>query len=618
MLGEQILLELCKEPNSFLSEDFDDTILSLQQPLSFISEDQRLEARKAALVAKDGLSAAVEELVYTSDRPFSVRRIRILRVATAVISRELSDGPGTQNVVNAVWNERSTSVVMQVAMILSAVDENLSTNFTLASTAEMNAPLVEELFHLACDLFGLIGKIAGFSPFTTRSLASIMKSVAGVHACARGVLQDMASSKLFRIAGITEQVALSLVSTLVGDVRQVNSSKATRAQVVLTSLLQLSLNFEDGDPALHIVYLLSLVERCLARLAEADTVHAMRSILPNILQDLVTFYRLLSADSKYALLLRIAALDNDSIGLRGYLLHEELKDTLDVLGPDVNQMDAYQLGQSIKLLGSLAGAPWFNEVVEPGSELAQNIATLLEGIFQHRYSSTDVPLLVEHLARRKDELDEPTLKFWTLLLVLTWHSQIPSVLPQDLLEGLIPNAIQSRLLQQALGWVLAAIASADDISDEDVTCCTYILQWLSAKEDVQYKILRGITSEQLSRIYTKCNYSAESQSHLSVDEDLVEPPQRIELPDQLDLPPDEISRLLNPPDIPSTPKRTNKTPDILGVVISPPTALLRSLDATGLTKTYSANDFRDLRQSPQARQNTSRLPSKHGEPQKII
>ncbi len=47
------------------------------------------------------------------------------------------------------------------------------------------------------------------------------------------------------------------------------------------------------------------------------------------------------------------------------------------------------------------------------------------------------------------------------------------------------------------------------------------------------------------------------------------------------------------------------------VTVSPPTALLRSPAVTGLTKTYTANDFRALRQTPSSRQNTSRLPSTH-------
>jgi len=60
---------------------------------------------------------------------------------------------------------------------------------------------------------------------------------------------------------------------------------------------------------------------------------------------------------------------------------------------------------------------------------------------------------------------------------------------------------------------------------------------------------------------------------------------------------------------PTTPPHAR---NVLGMVtVSPPTALFRSPAVTGLTKTYTANDFRALRQTPSARQNTSRLPSTH-------
>ena len=62
--------------------------------------------------------------------------------------------------------------------------------------------------------------------------------------------------------------------------------------------------------------------------------------------------------------------------------------------------------------------------------------------------------------------------------------------------------------------------------------------------------------------------------------------------------------------VPATPPTRALNQDVLGIVtVSSPT-LLRSPAATGLTKTYSNNDFRQLRQSS-ARANTSRLPSMH-------
>jgi len=74
-----------------------------------------------------------------------------------------------------------------------------------------------------------------------------------------------------------------------------------------------------------------------------------------------------------------------------------------------------------------------------------------------------------------------------------------------------------------------------------------------------------------------------------------------------------FSNLLQAPvPTPSTPKRKSPVSGVLGLVtLSPPIALLRSPTTTGLTKTYINNDFRQLRQQPSARQNTSRLPSMH-------
>jgi len=110
------------------------------------------------------------------------------------------------------------------------------------------------------------------------------------------------------------------------------------------------------------------------------------------------------------------------------------------------------------------------------------------------------------------------------------------------------------------------------------------------------------------------------QTKFDFDDDEIFSASAIELDDHspssftgMDLPLHNILNLLSSEPSqgsPSTPKGT-KTPDIFGVVISPPTAILRSPAATGLTKTYVNNDFRQLRQVPSTRLNTSRLPSTH-------
>ena len=64
--------------------------------------------------------------------------------------------------------------------------------------------------------------------------------------------------------------------------------------------------------------------------------------------------------------------------------------------------------------------------------------------------------------------------------------------------------------------------------------------------------------------------------------------------------------------VPSTSKRKSPAKDVLGLVaLSLPIALLRPPAISRLTKTYTRNGFRELRQTPSARQIRSRLPSMH-------
>ena len=144
------------------------------------------------------------------------------------------------------------------------------------------------------------------------------------------------------------------------------------------------------------------------------------------------------------------------------------------------------------------------------------------------------------------------------------------------------------------------------------------------QEDVKLATLAGLSTNRFNYL---CKNLASAlpvarqstldtvKSKLIIDEDEIFSSAATGLPDTLTVPLQVIENLLasSPPtEPPSTPKAGTKTPDILGVVISPPSAVLRSPAATGLTKTYLNNDFRQLRQVPSTRMNTSRLPSTHG------
>jgi hypothetical protein len=175
-----------------------------------------------------------------------------------------------------------------------------------------------------------------------------------------------------------------------------------------------------------------------------------------------------------------------------------------------------------------------------------------------------------------------------------------------------------RLLWEVGHALGAVVESNDNLSSLDSESVVNTLLLLDSPSQSD---LHGLTSEQWVKLCTHLETSLPPNMlpmlpiikgfHPSPSS----PPTILFLPSTLTLPVYDLISLLQPPaPLPSTPPPKRKSPsqDVLGLVaISPPTAVLRSPAVTGLTKTYTRNDFRELRQLPSARQNTSRLPSMH-------
>jgi len=208
----------------------------------------------------------------------------------------------------------------------------------------------------------------------------------------------------------------------------------------------------------------------------------------------------------------------------------------------------------------------------------------------------------------------------------------------EILNGLDRESIEPESLRTEIGRTLSVYADHTSIMTPDAAeTLVRILEWLTSQGDgaiPKLSTLVGISSSSFSHLCTSVEEVLSPERHMllwdvqtkfSFDDDELFSPSIINLDDHLphssssssftgmELPFYTILDLFfSEPSkgIPSTPKGT-KTPDIFGVVISPPNAILRSPAATGLTKTYVNNDFRQLRQVPSTRLNTSRLPSKH-------
>ncbi|KAJ7437107.1 hypothetical protein B0H11DRAFT_2108517 [Mycena galericulata] len=626
ILAEQILADLTQEPHAVLRDDVVRTIFSLNPPLSFIAENERLLMRKVAYVADDGLGSAINELTFSSSHPLSLRRLRIIRVSLAIVKRELEDADaGEWRVLEALWGENSHGLVEHLADIFLGVAADLNAHFTLAPTPPMNQALIGQLFRASDDLLRLIAQLTPALPMTSRALRGLTAGIADVFACTNAAFALHSQST---VAGDVRQTCLELVSKL--SLPQVYAEpRKLGAEVVLRALLEHGTVPSGRDPAGHFLQVFELIDHILPETAEDDDPW-VTYVLPSVLSELGAFFCLLDPGNKVRLIKRVVKLDDGVIGLGEWLLLEELKQlkqTLESLGQAVAPRELelvrhHQVFLALQFLSDLVHASssisdWCMSTLTSVPEAAQVLATCLTMLLDAHLVSPVLNDLTRILATRADGFD-PELKFALVLSSLRAFQHEPLVLLNVLKELPADSDDDHReMLRLEIGQTLSALAHSE-LTAKTAQSVLSILVWLVNQDNSKMSTLCGISEPSLSQIYTKLEEALSptsvpildsTKATIRVDDDDAMIPASVELPSRLELSLQDLERLLHPlPSPPSTPKGISNTPDILGIVTSP-AGLLRSPAATGLTKTYANNDFRVLRQA--ARLNTSRLPSMH-------
>lgn len=646
--AEHILVDLAKEPRSILQRELIKCILSLRQPLSYITEDERLSLRKVALIADDGLPAAVEELTYASSHPMDSSRIRTLRVSLAIVEDELGDEKGEWRVFQALWDERAHGLVPHLVDIFVGVSDDLNGCYNLSSPPHVAQSHIEQLFRTATDLQRLIIRLALAYPLTTRSTRVLIAAVADVFVCtdAADMLYSQSSSACVA-AQETRQGCIELVRCLSGPGVFAEPRKPG-AEIVLRSLLEHGVHCDTRDPAYHLLQVFCLIDYLLP-LSISDSEDARQSywvtsIIPAVLPEMKSFFRVLDTENKVHFVKRLVNLDGGIIGIGEWLFIDELKH----LSKALQSLDMYMTGEDRRLVGehqAFLSLGFLLELITPPSsasawciaaitELHDASATLtncLAAFVDGHMTSPYLSRLAEELATNSGAFD-PSLRF-AIVLTLFRAAQGHEIscltadsitTPLHILKDIPEESIDIGRLQVEIGRTfstLVASESALEKMNEEITeSVSSVMEWLSAHHNASLTPLRGITGPSFARLRNRMRQTVPASSagrieavlsKITVDEDESFMATITTLPESIELSVQNIKDLLQPPvPIPSTPKRN--TPDILSLVtISPPTALLRSPAATGLTKTYSNNDFRQLRQLPSARQNTSRLPSMH-------
>ncbi|KAF8214050.1 hypothetical protein K438DRAFT_1706324 [Mycena galopus ATCC 62051] len=629
VLAEQILADLAKEPHAILRDDVVRTILSLDPPLSFIAENERLSMRKVALVAEDGLPAAIDELTFSSSHPLSIRRLRTIRVSLAIIRRELEDTDSSEwRILETLWDENAHGFIERLVDIFLGVADDINAHFVLASPPPMNQALVRKLFQTSDDLLRLIMHLTPTLSLTSRALRNLTTSTADVFACT-----DVAGALYSQFGSAAQDLrktCLDLVCTF-SQPQVYVEPRRLGAEIVLRTLLEHGVQARGRDPTSHFLQVLALVDHILPHTAREEDPWVM-TVLPNVLLEFGSFFRLADPGSKVQVITRVVKLDDGVIGIGEWLLTEEIKhlsQTLESLrhstaSRELELIRHHQVFLIIQLLRDLVDAPssiseWCMSTIASVPEVSQGLAACLTSLLDMHLVSPILNDLTRLLAGRADAFDAD-LKFALVLMSLRAFQHEPVVLLNVLKELPSDSDTHHReMLRLEIGQTLSAIAHTE-MTAETAQNVLSILDWLVTQAASNMHTLCGISVSSLSQLYTKLNEFLPRSSVASLgslkgsirldDDDAMIPPS-IELPSRLELSIQDIESLLHPAvSPPSTPKVTSNTPDILGVMTSP-ASLLRSPAATGLTKTYANNDFRLLRQAPAARLNTSRLPSMH-------
>jgi hypothetical protein len=642
--AEHIILALAQEPVSMHSYDIIRCVLNLQQPLSVIVEDERLALRQVALVAEDGVTAAIEELTAENTHPLDQKRLRMLRVAFAIVERELrEDEAGEWHVLQALWKERSHGLVPHLVDLFLGVSADLQSHFSVTPPPCSGPALVGLLFRISDDLLALIARLAPAYPLTSRLARTLTTAVANVFVCTDAAdMMYSQSSPASTTAHRTRRACINMTRGFAEPLVHIESGKLC-SEVVLRALLEHGLQSGQRDPAYHLLQVFCLVDQLLPVISDAEPSHWITSVIPNLLPELRSFFRALDTENKLHFIKRLLKLDQDVTGIGEWILLEELKQLFNMLRSFLDAMvndqfhsiGQYQVSLILRFILELlhntsSTSTWFFNTIKKVPETAQTLGhcflLLLDGHIQSLHQ-TQIAIL---LAADPTAIDHD-LKFAVVLILLrslqrrdlsftTFKATFRPAL--SLLQGIPVEFIDTDRLQREIGATFSAVSESEStlagFDEDSAQAILSALEWLPERDLVN---VAGVETDPFVKLCTsmlsilssgpsedrEAVRSRFQTSDGSIPEIFPQLPERIELSLQT------LEDLLQPPiPVPSTPKRKSPGQDVLGLVtLSPPTALLRSPSTTGLTKTYSNNDFRSLRTQPSARQNTSRMPSTH-------
>ena len=640
--AEHLLVGLAKDPRAMLNSELTRCILSLRLPQSYITEDEYDSMRTVAYIVDDGLLGAADRLLQPVERPPSARSLRAIRVALAVVDQELQNR-GEREVMEEFWKEGSCSLETCLVEVFTAMIEEIGEYFSVYPPPASSIELISQLFRVADDVLKLLIRLIPMYPLPGRVIRSLSSSAADlfVYSDAADMLYSQASPACIAAQEV-RQTCIDVVRLLASSQEPLPGGKLV-AEVVLRTLFQHGLRVDDHDPTRHTLQVFYLVDLLLPLSGEVSGADPwIHRVVPNMLQELWAFARVLDTENRAHFVRRLVELDRGVIGIGEWLLEQELKELGQTLRsfeepdlrPHLRLVRQYQLSLSFRFLldlisSSSDASTWCIKSMTTSPELAYYLTVVLQMCIEQDISSSQLTKIVFSLSGSDEAIDD-SLKL-PLLLCLLRGTQRRGISSSEVISALY--LVQTILLStdrtetiednvsSELGGLLESLQDAGKLAEREMAEALFgVFEWLMGSEGEPF-ILRGTSKPTLDTTLSYMRDVLGPEKHATLDaipsrftpgeERVSRSP--VVLPDSIELPLKDIEDLIRAPTpAPSTPPRKVLNQDVLSLVtISPPTALIRSPAATGLTKTYLNNDFRQLRQTPSARQNTSRLPSMH-------
>ncbi|KAL6309840.1 hypothetical protein BKA93DRAFT_287049 [Sparassis latifolia] len=641
--AEHILVNLSKTPRTFLSLNLADCILSLKSPHSFITDEELMFMQQAATIAKNGLLGAVDELVRPIESPVTSSSLRNLRVALAIVEQDLQDRREWV-VLGDFWEEGACSMVIRLVEVFLLTTEEIESHFSLKPLTFKSQDLMSQLFLLSNELLRLLHPLIPAYPLPSRVIRSLTIKIADLFTCtdaAESLYRE--SSPACVAAQMARQSCIDIICVLADT--SLEGGKLG-LEMVLRSLLQHGLRSEERDPAHHLLQVFWLIDILLPLPdSEKGPVSSMQRVVPNLLHDLWAFCRALDTDSKAHFVRRLVDLDRGVIGIGDWLLLEELKEIIQVtysledtsLTVSQQLVKRYRISLSLRFLLELVRTSgvsrWCIDCLTTEDEAVHIFTAFLTSLLDQHFLSSPLTELVAILTSESSPTQHDLCNVLVLVLLRSARSTDISTDMRNRLLHLSSTILSSTTfemededrLRSEFGELFATLSEASSaLEGSTAETLVSLMEWLSAAAASglpELTKLRGISSSTLSMFCDLLREAipsdlqdrlANAKDKISVAEEMTSVTPLIPLPESLQLSMHDLEDLLRlDVPTPSTPPRNALNQDVLGLVTVSPIALIRSQASTGLTKTYVNNDFRQLRQMPSARQNTSRLPSMH-------